>query len=171
VTEAISAGKAELDRVKAQLLAAPALLPRNVRLPHRRGMVEGTALYFLVQGDSAYRVSAIHWTGGSYATGDCTAEPVPYSYPPQVRLRPRGGAGMKIADRPQQDDALIAILRGANPRSHYVVMFVYDDDRSFASFQQMKKMILERGYRYVAGPKTSPGGSITVVPVEYHETE
>ena len=169
--DALAAGKAELDRVKSQLLAAPALLPRNVRLPHRRGKVEGTALYFLVQGDKAYGFSALRWTGGAYAAGDCIAEPLPYSHPPQVRLRPRDGAGIRIAEQPDEDDSLAAVFRPSTARTHYVVMFVYDDDRSFASFQQMKKMILDRGYRYVVGPKTSPGGSVTVVPAEYHESE
>jgi len=171
VTDALSAKTAELDRVRNQLLAKPASMPRNVRLPHRRGKVEGTASYYLVKGDKAYRVGPIRWTGGAYPTGDCIGTPVPYSHPPQVQLRPKDGAGLKITERPGKADPLAASLRRLSPRTHYVVMFVYDDDRSFASFQQMKNMILDKGYRYVAGPKMSPGGSITVVPVEYHESE
>lgn len=165
VTNALATQKAELDRVRSQLLAQPASLPRNVRLPHRRGKVEGTAIYYLVKGDKAYRVGPIRWTGGAYPTGDCIGTPVVGSSP-QVRLRPRDGMGIRITERP-----VAASLRRSNPRTHYVVMFVYDDDRSFASFQQMKKIISDKGYRYVAGPKTSPGGSVTVVPVEYHESE
>jgi len=167
----LTAEKAGLSRVKDQLLAAPALLPRNVRLPHRRGKVDGTAIYYLIKGNKAYRLGPTHWTGKAYTTGDCIGEPVPYSQPPQVRLRPKDGAGVRITGRAGGNNPLTALLRRSNPRTHYVVMFIYDDDRSFASFQQMKEIILARGYRYVVSPKTSPGRSITVVPVEYHESE
>jgi len=171
VTDALSAKTTELDRVRNQLLAQPASLPRNVRLPHRRGKVEGRAVYYLIKGDRACRVGRIRWTGGAYPTGDCIGTPVQNSHPPQVQLRPRGRAGLKITEHPGKDDPLAASLRWLSPRTYYIVMFVYNDDRSFASFQQMKNMILDKGYRYVAGPKMSPGGSITVVPVEYHESE
>ena len=167
----LTARQMALGRVKRQLLAAPVSLPRNVRLPHRQGKAKGTAIYYLIKGDRAYRIRRIRWTGDAYTTGDCIAEPVPYSSPVQVRLRPRNGAGLVITNRLGGEDPLAVSLRRLNPRTHYVVMFVYDDDRSFASFQQMKNMILDRGCRYVTGPKMSPGGSVIVVPVDHHESE
>jgi hypothetical protein len=140
---------------------------RNVRLPHQKGKASGLPTYYLIKGDRMYRQGRMwRWRGQEFVTGECIGKPVPNSNPPAVLLRPRPGAGSKITK-----ESVLGSLRNTSPKSHYVVMWVYDDSESFRSFQQMKKYVLDSGYRYVSGPKTNPGKGVRLVPARHHKSE
>ena len=163
----IASRKRELSGVQAQMRQEKRRVKHNVRLPHQKGKAAGRPVYYLIKGDRIYRQGITwRWRGEEFVTGDCIGKPVPNSNPPQVLLRPRPGAGAKVTKASVQ-----ASLRNRPPRSYYVVMWVYNDSESFGSFQKMKKYVLDSGYRYVAGPKATPGKSIRLVPARHHKSE
>lgn len=163
----IASSKRKLSGIQAQMRQEKQRAKQNVRLPHQKGKAPGRPVYYLIKGDRIYRQGITwRWRGQEFVTGDCIGKPIPNSNPPQVRLRPRPGAGAKITKASVQ-----ASLRSRPPRSYYVVMWVYDDSESFGAFQKMKKYVLDSGYRYVAGPKSTQGESIPVVPARHHKSE
>ena len=162
----------EVSALEQEFRRLQTALPRQVRLPHRRGMASGGARYYVVKGSRTYSLdpfARFDWFGGEQRIGDCIISPITLGQ--AAKVTPVEGAGCPIGRGDGGAKAFMASLARYPPTGAYIVFFVYSDSESFTSFQTLKDGAAGRGYRYVAEPVITESGSFVVVPVSGHETE
>jgi len=162
--------QAEVDQLEADLQQSSQTLPKQVRLPHRRGRAPGTARYYVVKGAMAYELHAVgfNWLGGVQRMGQCFITPVRVGV--AAKVTPIDGTGYPVTDRavPQ---GFVTSLRPYPHGLHYVVFFVYDDSQSYTAFQVVKDAVVNLRYAYMVQAVIVEDGAFTVTPVSGHETE
>ena len=162
----------EVAALEQELRRSQTALPRQVRLPHRRGMVSEGARYYVVKGSRAYALDPygqFDWFGGKQRAGDCIMSPVVLGQ--AATVTPVEGTGCPVGRGDGGAKAFMASLARYPPTGAYIVFFVYSDSESFTSFQALKDAAVGRGYRYFVKPVIPESGSFEVVPVSGHETE
>jgi len=166
----------EVRSLEEQLRQSQVSLPRQVRLPHRRGWSTGGARYYVIKGARAYALDPEHrfnWFGGQQRAGHCMMTPVSagdFSVR-AAKVAPIDGTGYPVPREPGGADAFMSSLARYPAGSHYIVFFVYNDSESFAAFQTLKDAVAATSYRYVADPVVPEGGAFTVVPTAGHQPE
>jgi len=166
----------EVEHLQEQLNHLEKVASRNVRLPHRRGAVQGEAKYFIIKGQKAYYVGFRHRGHHHLHLENIDiVSPIEGIYEQQVHLIPRPSGGVTV---PENLDAawLFGLIQhcGANnfdPIEAYFVFFVWNDSESYATFQRLKNAVLAQGYSYCVFPKTPSRGGIRVEPSRLHESE
>jgi len=159
----------ELRRLEDELGRSGTSLPKQVRLPHRRGAAPGRACYYVIKGPRAYPLERVSWFGNAHRSGHCMATPL---LPGRAaRITPIEGRGYPVPQGGGDVEGFRRSLLRYTPDSRYVVFFVYNDSRSYAAFQALKDVVVNAHYRYVAAPIMPEGGAFTVHPVSHHETE
>ena len=160
----------EIESYKLRLRAQSRRLPDRVRLPHRQ-RATGGARYYVVKGGKAYPLEDVRWFGEPHVSGHCLVFPDSGGLGVSARIRPKENAGYPAPVNGKGGESFWASLKGYGTERHYVVFFVYDDSDSFESFQQLKQLVLGRGFAFVALPKDPDATNIVVFPVDAHETE
>jgi FtsZ-binding cell division protein ZapB len=168
--------QAEVRSLEEELKRSQVSLPRQVRLPHRRGGSVGAARYYVVKGARAYALNPDHrfnWYGGEQRAGHCMMTPVSASdfSIRAAKVVPIDGTGYPVRREPAGADAFMSSLARYPAGAHYIVFFVYNDSESFAAFQTLKDAVAGARYRYMANPVVPEAGAFTVVPVAGHQTE
>jgi hypothetical protein len=162
----------ELEAIKKRLHLAAAELPKNVRLPHQRGVATGTAVYFVLVGNEAYRLGLPDWyRTAEFRSGDCMVK----NFSDAVTIRkaqvqPIPGAGRKIVDGEGKTSEFARFTATLDASGSYVVFFVRGDDDAAAGFQEAKRAVLDRRLRY-AFFVYDPKDGLTVYPGRGHLTE
>jgi len=169
VERALQEKQSEVAALEQELRYSQTAIPRQVRLPHRRGMALEGARYYVVKGSRAYALGQFDWFGGEHRAGDCIMSPVAFGQAAMVT--PVEGAGCAVGRGDGGAKAFMASLARYPPTEVYIVFFVYDDSGSFTSFQTLKDAAAGKGYRYAAEPVIPESGSFVVVPTSGHETE
>jgi hypothetical protein len=171
VERALREKQSEVAALEQELRHSQTAIPRQVRLPHRRGMASGGTRYYVVKGSRAYMLDPLRfdWFGGEQRVGDCTMTPL--SFARAATVTPMDGAGLPVPRGKGEAEAFVASLARYPPNTWYIVFYVYNDSASFASFQTLKDAVAGRGYRYAAEPVIPESGSFVVVPASGHETE
>jgi len=158
-----------LEKEVEQLSAASS---RQVRLPHRRGVVVGEAKYFLIMGGRAYYVGYRHRGHHHlHVEADDVADPPPAIYEQTVRITPRLGGGFAVPENTQRGDAVDRLVNAYRPANDYFVFLVCNDSPSFAAFQRFKAAVVASGFHHVVYTTIPVGDSITVQPWLFHESE
>jgi len=143
----------------------PEIDERQLRLPHRRGRETGDAAYFLVRHRKAYRLGPINWHTAEQRSGDCRIESIPGSL--SAKVYPVATAGRII----EQTEEFRQWFKTATRVKQYVVLFVYSDSQTFASFQEFKNVILDSQMRYAICANETGVEYFPIVPGGNHETE
>ncbi len=170
--ERLKLKKEEGERLTQQLASLASKPRKSVRLPHRRGLAQGTGRYYVIRKDRVYGCdsgSLRRWKGTPYRLEDCTVTPMPSGK--AARIRPVDGTGVIVSEQARGLDDFFGTLRTYDPRSHYIVFFVYLDNESYSSFQILKAAVLKKGYSYAVCPKFDLMPDIVVTPTLGHETE
>lgn len=165
-------GEAQTTSLRRRLIRLESQPREKVRLPHRKGTAYGTARYYVVQGGKVYRCGVggtSRWTGGSYREEDCIFEPVGSIIAKAARITPVKGAGIQVPPAGASAAAVVKTLQMCRPDTHYVVFWVHTDSSSFESFQRMKSIVVDEGYRYTVSPYQ--GEYVGVVASSGHQTE
>ncbi|NIA14044.1 MAG: hypothetical protein GWP08_08180 [Nitrospiraceae bacterium] len=167
----LRAKRQEAQVLKQQLLDLAKRPRQNIRLPHRRGAARGTARYYLIKDDKLFRagVGGIRWIGPAYTLEDCLITPGADGTSATIKPLKTMGIGMPDAGKPL--DAVLATLRGYPPRGYYCVFCVYRSDKSYQSFQRMRKAVSDLGYSYNVQAFSVADGALSVFRASYHETE
>jgi ElaB/YqjD/DUF883 family membrane-anchored ribosome-binding protein len=168
--------QAEVRSLEAELCRSGTSLPRQVRLPHRRGWSAGGARYYVIKGPRAYSLDPdqrFTWSGGPERAGHCIMTPLWTGNlsTRAAKVVPIDGTGYPVAQEPGRADAFMSSLARYPAGAHYIVFFVYNDSESFATFQTLKDAAVAAGYRHMAEPVIPEGGAFTVAPTQGHQTE
>ena len=161
-----------IRELKQQLLDLAQRPRRNIRLPHRKGAARGKARYYVIKDNKLFGagVGVSRWDGPPYVLEDCQVTPVPGDIL-ALALQPLTDKGIALPGPGQPLAPVVATLRGCTPQTHYCIFFVYRTESSYDSFQRMRKVVSDLGYRYGVGALNVRDGPVILKPTSYHETE
>jgi hypothetical protein len=163
---------AEVRSLEKEVEQLPTTASKQVRLPHRRGIVAGEAKYFMILASRAYYVGYRHRGHHHlHVEADDVADPPPAIYEQAVRITPRAGGGFAVPENVQPGDAVDRLLSAYRPANDYFVFLVCNDSPSFAAFQRFKAAVVASGFHHVVFPTVAENGMITVEPWLFHESE
>jgi len=120
----------EVAALEQELRRSQTVLPRQVRLPHRRGMALGGARYYVVKGSRAHALdpyTRFNWLGGEQRTGDCTMTPLPF--PRAAKVTPVEGAGCMVGRGDGGAKAFMASLARYPPTGAYIAVLCLQQQR------------------------------------------
>ena len=164
--------QAEVQSLEKEIEQLPTMSSRQVRLPHRQGIVVGEAKYFLIMQGRAYYVGYRHLAHHHlHVEPDDVADPPPAIYEQAVRITPRAGGGFVVPENMQRGDALDRRINAYRPANDYFVFLVCNDNPSFVAFQRFKASVAGSGFHHVVFPAIAEGGAVTVQPWLFHESE
>jgi hypothetical protein len=168
----LSDKQAEIKSLEKEVEQLPTTSSKQVRLPHRRGIVVGEAKYFMILAGRAYYVGYRHRGHHHlHVEPDDVADPPPAIYEQAVRITPRPGGGFAVPENVQPGDRVERLLSVYQPANDYFVFLVCNDSPSFAAFQRFKAAVVASGFHHVVFPTVAEGGAITVQPWLFHESE
>ena len=164
--------QAEIERLERELHDDRAPAGKHLRLPHRRGSARGMPRYYIIRGDCVFPFgmgSLPHWDGPAYDVEACLVTPLIGNL--AAAVQPIADRAVTVPAEGAPTDAFRVTLAACRPDSHYLVLFVYPDDVSYAAFQRLKRVFVDLRYNYVLSTKATPDEVLIVSPVAYHETE
>lgn len=168
----LSDKQAEIKSLEREAEQLPTMSSKQVRLPHRRGIVVGEAKYFMILAGRAYYVGYRHRGHHHlHVEPDDVADPPSAIYEQAVRITPRAGGGFVVPENMQRGDALDRLINAYQPANDYFVFLVCNDSPSFAAFQRFKAAVVASGFHHVVFPTIPVGNTITVQPWLFHESE
>ncbi len=171
--ENIALRKTAAQRTKRQINLLQLKVPRQVRLPHRHARARGSARYYVIQDTKAYQLLEVRWRGLAHDSGGCRVTPGTSAGIPQAYIKPINGKGCDVPLDGTQPREFLATLKNFPAGGHYIVFFVYAEDRSHEAFQVLKKTVANKRYSYVAGfgGACEEGDGFYVVPTRFHKPE
>jgi hypothetical protein len=163
----------EVEQLQHRLRNMPKPIKKRIRLPHRRGSARGVPRYYVVKGAKVYPcgTDGIRWSGPPFQREACMITPITIGGRPAARIGPIEDEGFNVQEDKGGAAGFLRSLTRFRPDSYYVVFAVYRDSTSYASFQRLKHIVLNRGYAHAIIAVSVQRDAFTVRPVTYHETE
>ena len=139
--ETLKERRDQISRVRREQMRLDRISRKKIRLPKTHQIRGSTQVDFLIRGKRVYPREAIRIANGG-------REAIPIE-----------GKGF-IVDRQGKVEGLAVVLSKYNRRTHYVILWVAENNDSFESFQVVREMVVAKGFNcgYVAQNRVFAGG-------------
>ena len=142
--ETLKERRDQISRVRREQMRLDQISRKKIRLPQTRQIRGSTQVDFLIRGKHVYPREAIRIQ--QLANGGREAIPIE-------------GKGF-IVDQKGKVEGLAAALSRFNRGTHYIILWVAENNDSFESFQVVREMVVAKGFNcgYVAQNRVFAGG-------------